>query len=129
MVSPGLRLVAMSRTEPGRGSHRPATSMRPSVVFGAGAARSALPSAVRGMPAVGCFSHCADADAASTNTAAIAIRRVLTSILLGSPGPRRGRQRDYGAGRAVVKRDGVPEWHPGTASRAGISGGGILGFL
>ena len=60
--------------------HKPVSSGRPSAVRGAGAERSGLPSAVRGIPGVASVSHCADtgaADTADTNRTNVASRRFM----------------------------------------------------
>src|SRR6266852_9184132 len=61
--------------------HKPDRSILPSGVRGAGAVRFGLPSGVRGMPGVGCFSHCAASGVASADKT-IARARVFISYLL-----------------------------------------------
>src|SRR6266571_9538108 len=59
-ISPGFRSAAMLRSYLSEIlCHRPDMSGLPSAVRGAGAVRLGLPPGVRGMPGVGCFSHCA----------------------------------------------------------------------
>src|SRR5215468_5506449 len=54
---------------PGFPPQSPDRSGLPSAVLGMGAARSAFPSAVRGMPGVLYFNHCADAGVETRSTA------------------------------------------------------------
>src|SRR5206468_12502717 len=61
--------------------HRPERSGLPSGVRGAGAARFGLLSAVRGMPGVGCVSHCAAAGVDSA-VSSIAKATVFMAYLL-----------------------------------------------
>ena len=53
---------------PGAGRHSPASTGFPFACRGVGAVKSGLPSAVRGMPAVGYFNHCAEATVLIANT-------------------------------------------------------------
>src|SRR5437773_4464993 len=53
------------------GAHIPEKSGLPSVVLGAGASRFGVPLALRGTPAVGYFSHCANADVAIVQHSAV----------------------------------------------------------
>src|SRR5262245_30368917 len=65
-------------------SQMPEKSGRPSAILGAGAERFGLPSGNRGMPAVGCLTHCALVAAVSdTRTAMVtsAGRRVMSVLL------------------------------------------------
>src|SRR5688572_14557006 len=58
-TEPGGSRAEMSPTRTTAGCHRPVMSIRPSLLFGAGAVRLGLPSGVLGMPTVGYPSHCA----------------------------------------------------------------------
>src|SRR5262245_12528314 len=69
-TSSGLMSLAMLPTYPGPGAQSPETSVLPSDSLGAGAERFGLPSAVRGMPAVGYLSHCGAGNPANINVAA-----------------------------------------------------------
>src|ERR1700681_2358010 len=73
-MSSGFRSAAMLREYFGEIlSHRPERSGLPSGARGAGATRFGLPSAVRGVPGVGWFNHCA-ASGALNATVTTAIR-------------------------------------------------------
>jgi hypothetical protein len=70
----------MLPTYPAPGIHSPEMSGLPSAVFGAGAVRFGLPSAVRGIPAVGYFNHWGADEAAITNASNIGV--TVIAILL-----------------------------------------------
>ena len=67
----------MSPTMPGAGRQSPESTGFPDALRGVEADRSGLPSAVRGMPAVGCFSHWAESEMSNTNEATTTNQRTL----------------------------------------------------
>src|SRR2546426_12287743 len=72
---------AIFPTYPPPGIQSPDRTGLPSAVFGTGAERFGFPSGVRGMPAVGYFTHCAAASAVMRNDATM-IGRAFMAILL-----------------------------------------------
>src|ERR1700682_6378428 len=109
-----------------RVSQSPDGSILPSAVLGAGAARSGLPSGVRGIPGVGCVNHCAEAEAAVMNATRPATTTRVSIDLLGRMKPSQGDLRIAPRhGCAATKEAGGLGPEAGSQRRAGLTAQGL----
>src|SRR5262245_25158132 len=103
-------------------SQMPEKSGRPSVIFGAGAVRFGLPSGRRGIPGVGCFTHCALVDAVNNTRTVIVASPVccLMSVLPRVQAPRARRLAlDDVIGRQDSRLLSLPRTGTGRENRTG----------